>query len=133
MPYLCFKMYSVFNKNTLVTLATKIYKNLVSYFLLLIRSSSLLDEQNKAIFLLLCFYVHSFALAHQCSVLHSFEQEQKLTSLFLIIFVGIANAVFLFQNVFCFLTKIRFVTLATKISKNFVVIFCFAYKKQQTA
>lgn len=96
------KEFCFFNKNTLVTLATKIYKNLVSYFLLLIRSSSLLDEQNKVIFLMLCFYVHSFGLAHQCSVLHSFEQDQKLTSLFLIIFVGIANAVFLFLNVFCF-------------------------------
>ena len=53
----------------------------------------------------------SFGLAHQCSVLHSFEQGQKAVHWFLFIFIGIIDAVFLFQ-------KILFADKITKFSSN---------------
>ena len=65
------------NINTLVILATKIFKNHGSYFVFAYKKQPCyLSMQTKIVLSSI-----SFGLAHQCSVLHSFEQKQQIVLL----------------------------------------------------
>lgn len=83
------------NKNTLASLSTIIYKNHGSYFGVAYKKQlCCLGMQNKIVFSSI-----SFGLAHQCSVLHSFEQRQKRYFLIYIYFCRAHRArIFVINN-----------------------------------
>ena len=88
-------------------LAIKIYKNHGSYFVFAYKKQPCcLGMQNKIVLSNI-----SFGLAHQCSVLHSFEQRQKIVLL-------ISNYFYRAHRARIFVLKNPFADKITKKSPN---------------